>query len=366
MSQDNQFQQYGYDHYLKAPPKGAGGVRLKPQPPGFAERLKGRFENPLFATAVLLVAGAVFAGVLIMAYPSDDADTAAVPIVTADLRPVKVQPEARGGMEVPYRDSTVLADIGSSSSYSNQDGVENLLAPSPPVDLASKEEAFSAAVDDVRPDDVGAENLLQKIDSPEGLAAAMPEPGAESEVEPVVDVKAAQVIPPSSVEEAQDAAVQAQSSVDNRPRSLHAAATSPETIDFVKSVMDKNNVPEAPVAAPAPIAVPSPSASAEALNQVSPAAGAASPSTARAVSGGGYYVQLASITARDRADGEWKKLQASYSSQLGGADYRVQEANLSGKGTFYRIQAGPFSKDDANSICAAIKAQKPGGCLVVK
>ena len=46
--------------------------------------------------------------------------------------------------------------------------------------------------------------------------------------------------------------------------------------------------------------------------------------------------------------------------------FRVQEASVN-SGTFYRIQAGPMSKANANNICDSLKqAGKPGGCLVVK
>lgn len=43
----------------------------------------------------------------------------------------------------------------------------------------------------------------------------------------------------------------------------------------------------------------------------------------------------------------------------------MQEASLD-RGTFYRIQAGPISKDSADEICREIKAITPVGCLVVK
>jgi hypothetical protein len=51
---------------------------------------------------------------------------------------------------------------------------------------------------------------------------------------------------------------------------------------------------------------------------------------------------------------------------LSGAEYRVQRADLGAKGVFFRIQAGPMSKDSAKSVCDAIKASKPGGCVIVQ
>ena len=83
------------------------------------------------------------------------------------------------------------------------------------------------------------------------------------------------------------------------------------------------------------------------------------------VMSGDYYVQLASVQDSTRADSEWKKLQSKYGAILSGYEYRVETANLA-KGTYYRIQAGPVTKDQANKTCNAIKAKTPGGCLVKK
>lgn len=80
---------------------------------------------------------------------------------------------------------------------------------------------------------------------------------------------------------------------------------------------------------------------------------------------GGYYVQLGSVKERAGADSEWKKLQKSF-SVLTPLDMRVQEADLGAKGRFFRIQGGPVTEAQAKSICESVKAQKPGGCLVVR
>lgn len=152
MPQDDQFHQYGYDHYLKnpkGPSVGTGGIR--PRRKGAKEKFMARFENPVFATIALLTAGAVFAGILVMSYPSGSDREEDIPIVAADLRPVKMAPYERGGMDVPYRDSTVLADVGRDGGEWAQDsGIENLLAP-PEEDMASKEEALARATDEDMP-----------------------------------------------------------------------------------------------------------------------------------------------------------------------------------------------------------------------
>src|SRR5690606_31120271 len=112
-----------------------------------------------------------------------------------------------------------------------------------------------------------------------------------------------------------------------------------------------------------PAAKPAADKTAERVAKTEPAAGAVTAS--KAITPGGYYVQVGSVRSESGAAGEWKKIQAKYSA-LGGLQYRTQEANVGPKGVFYRIQAGPMSKESADSICAKMKAQTPGACLVTK
>ena len=172
---------------------------------------------------------------------------------------------------------------------------------------------------------------------------------------------------------------------------LHRAGTSPETKDFVRSVLEKEQgggqpaVPEVKEAeiAPPPIDIrniqvkeaddeSAPAAenlatgneTAQAMNTIEPTSGLTSATKLKATSGT-YYVQLASIQSRGATESEWKKLQKKYGATISELKYRVQEASLS-RGTFYRIQAGPISKESAEEICREIKAVNPNGCLVVK
>lgn len=389
MSKDNHFQQYGYDHYLKAPQNKS---RISDEEGGFMSKLK----SPFVATAGLLLAGAIFAGIIVASYPSGERHQGEIPIVKADLRPVKIEPEERGGMDIPNSESTILATVGQNPSQEGTEEAENLLASSPPSqdELVTKEKAIEDAMSDsayVSPseEDSDEQNLLTKIEK-------------------------------SETTETSKAIVAGSEEQDKK--TLHAAATSPETLDFVRSVMDKKDgasnpgetssedatntleVSDAPevkevvtsakekignpglvTAQDETISVESEmvsepkaqetaknekpldtgaieSKSAKEASSIEPAVGSASGIN---VKPGGYYVQLASVPSRNGTDGEWKKLSRKFSSELKGLQYRVQEANLGARGTFYRIQAGPMSKSSAQEICQAIKANA-GGCLVVK
>jgi len=394
MSQDNQFHQYGYDQYLKTPKR----AKSAPAPGGIGTVLAQRFSrlnSPATATAALLVAGAVFAGIIVMAYPSADREDGEIPIVRADLRPMKAEPEDRGGMEIPNRDSTVLADMGQNESEGEREIIENLLQKTDEQDYVSKEKALESALSEnpyssemsASEEDLAALNDADTMEPVDQAVASMQEETPVLEPEPV---KLAEVAPPvqpaPTVEKTapnsilqkiepkteKPIAPAVKPSAPEKPK-MHAAATSPETLDFVRNVLNENEEttrtsPSSGAqanAAPKVLVESAPVAAAPAPAKIEPAAGIASNTSASAVSNGGYYVQLASISDRARADSEWKKMQAKYGA-LSGVSYRVQEAAVSGKGTFYRIQAGPFSKDTANSICGSIKAQNPGGCLVAK
>lgn len=156
------------------------------------------------------------------------------------------------------------------------------------------------------------------------------------------------------------------SAEQNRPEHLHSAGSSPNTIAFVRSVLDKkeDQVESGSVA----------QQQAKTMNGVEPASGAPSinamaavpaPSH-RQVTPGSYYIQLGSVRSEDGAHSEWKKFTKKYSGILDDVSYRVQFADLKEKGAFYRVQAGPMSKDSAADLCSQIKAKAPGGCLVTK
>lgn len=323
MSKDRHFHQYGYDHYLRA--------SQNSQLHSFSSRSKRgilmrKFKGSVFGVGFLVVA-AVFAGVVVATYPSaeDDAEKF-IPIVQADLSPVRRAPAERGGMDIPNAESTVLAR---SEPAVLEDGVENLLARSVAEPLVMKDEAIELAMSVPAVSEVDDSSVVEVVSSSE-----IEEPSAENILQKI-EASAGEETGAGFEQQVAQAAV----AVKPKRQLMHAPGQSPDTLAFVRRVL-----------------------SAEEAASIEPTAGAAKPS---ALAPGGYYVQLASIKDRARADSEWRKMRAKYGA-LGGAEYRVQQASLS-SGTFYRIQAGPMSKASADEVCGSLKAaNKPGGCLVVK
>ncbi len=313
------------------------------------DNLPARMRTPLFAALALLAAALAFAGILMATYPAQE-NSGMLPVITADNTPYKVAPEEPGGMDVPHQDSTVYGTIRS-SQLEEKPPIENLLEAEQPVDTSQMMTAAplaatadASATPPPMPDEMA--------DAKAAMEAAAP-PGT-----PIQEAGSPPAMPEITVTETRTVPQQ----VEKIPPALRAAAatqksetapagTAPETLAYVRSVMEEAPAPTAEKAAP------------EAA-KIEPAAGASAKAGA-AITPGKYYVQVASIPGEAGAPKEWAKLQKTHSA-LAGLSYKLQRADVAGKGTFYRIQAGPMSKDSAKDLCDAIKAQKPGGCLVVQ
>jgi hypothetical protein len=75
--------------------------------------------------------------------------------------------------------------------------------------------------------------------------------------------------------------------------------------------------------------------------------------------GAGYGVQLGAFSSADRANAEWKKLQAEAAGTLDGLEPRVVVGESAGR-TIYRLQAQVRDEAQARAICGGLKvANKP-------
>jgi hypothetical protein len=136
-----------------------------------------------------------------------------------------------------------------------------------------------------------------------------------------------------------------------------------------KPAKTEAKAPEATVAAKASTAEPAakaPDASTQLASAKAPdAAPASSGSASQQAAPSGVRIQLISMPSEEAAWGAWKQLSGKYSAQLTGLTAIVQPADLGAKGTFYRVQAGPFdSVTAAQDRCSAMK-EAGLDCLVV-
>jgi hypothetical protein len=390
---NNQYQNYGYDPYEQPP---ARGLTEK----FFGARIAQRLRSPAMAAVIVLATGAAFAGVIAGTYSGGGDEP--VPVIRAQADRFKTEPTERGGMDVPHRESTVFNTVRG-KPFSGDAPVENLLSAEQEEEPADKLQAFeriaaeemqqaeeksiikvqevkdadgakspdeaqlepSAGGDNVisgAPENKEAENLASVADVTPAPEKKEEKIAAATTTETTIVKETVEKISPQDLAKAETI-----TSTTRPPSKLHTPGASPETIDFVRDVLNKKDSKKA-AAGTAPVESllePVAAAPEKEIASIQPAAGDATSSSFRTDPSGTHFVQVASVPSPEATFPEWEKLQKQI-PQLAGLEYRVSQAEVAGRGTFYRIQAGPFSKEQAGQLCDAIKAQKPSGCLVVR
>lgn len=88
---------------------------------------------------------------------------------------------------------------------------------------------------------------------------------------------------------------------------------------------------------------------------------------ARRTPSGRYRVQISSLRSQSAVQKSWAALRKRHSDLLGRLSLSIETATLSGgRGTYYRMQAGPFaSRAQATAMCASLKKRKQS-CIVVR
>jgi outer membrane biosynthesis protein TonB len=140
------------------------------------------------------------------------------------------------------------------------------------------------------------------------------------------------------------------------PQVQAEAPRRPEPPKIVKPVTDP---PPASAAVTAP-ATP-------AVKEATPAAKPAPAKTAAATPAtGNFRVQIAAVRSQQRAEAEWQRVQRKNPNVLSGLTLMTQQINLGAdKGIFFRIQAGPLSRQQAAKICQVLKSRKQA-CILVR
>lgn len=346
------------------------------------------FENrSLMISAAVFVSVVVLSGVIWASYPSQNPMTGdgSVPIIRADAQPYKYTPSDRGGMNIPHQDSTIFAALKNEQPDRK---VENLLGDSDeqPMD---RQKLFAGLKTDLTNAPPTADDGIKVAGVGDGGYAQRPMSESERRAE------AARRNRDMLNHAAEPLPAHMRDNSGRLPDVLRSGDIKPGDGEHVEIPEDmrapKSAVSDIPVNDPR---VPKPVLVEKANDAddvgVQPGTQRAQPvkdwtkptpvltvpkqeseptvafKTAPAVvSGGNTYVQVASVPDQARVAGEWAKI-AGGLPMLSGKAYRVQNADIPGKGTFYRIQVGPMSKDAAVDLCTQIKAKKPGGCLIAK
>jgi hypothetical protein len=90
----------------------------------------------------------------------------------------------------------------------------------------------------------------------------------------------------------------------------------------------------------------------------------ADPVATATTSSGAYAVQLAAPATDREAQSASSRLQAKYSSELGGMQPTIHQAEVNGR-SIYRVRVGGMAKADAVALCQKLKASG-GACFVAR
>ncbi len=105
---------------------------------GRTKRMHGRGSLLTFVVVLFMIA--MLVGVLWYSQPRESGvDTSqTVPVIRADAEPFRVKPEDRGGMDVPYRDSTIFQTLKAIEEEAEEEHVENLLDEKETIEAGSR------------------------------------------------------------------------------------------------------------------------------------------------------------------------------------------------------------------------------------
>ncbi|MBI2236889.1 MAG: SPOR domain-containing protein [Magnetospirillum sp.] len=262
------------------------------------------------AVGAIVAAGLHFVGGRQMTGPG-------LPVIKADDRPIKVRPDDRGGMQVPNQDKLV---------YERMDGgegdgrVERLLPPPEQPKAPPRNGGPTAALPSSKP--VATEMIKPPAKGEPPAPRAVPQPKVA-----VQAVAPPAVVPP-----------------------IAGPVTAPAPIAPAPSAV-KAPPPKVAVAAPPQVAAVTP-----------PPPAAAAP---KAPAAGDYVIQLGAVRAADAAEKEWGRIQKANHDLLGALKPDIMRVELEGKGTFWRVRAGPLSEAAARQLCTELSGRGQG-CILAR
>lgn len=300
-------------------------------------------RRSLWSSIAVVAAIAAFGGVIWYAYHSGkDANRSGIPpLVKADPSPVKVKPDNPGGQEIPFQDSTVYDHL----DKNGQKPVVEKLLPPPEEPIARPQPGAAPSAD-----------------------ADAPPPAAP----PVLAATQLAPLPPPPLPPAQNVAPLPQAGIGTPlpdAGAPTALAPSPGAIVIQPPAVAPSRpvaVPQTPkpavTAAPKPEpAKPAPPTSIAALIN---GAGAAAPVPKSSSTAGSYRLQLSAVRSPDAVPEEWARLKRRF-PELASLKNSTNKIDVPGKGTFYRVEAGPLDESAAKSACTRLRGQGLG-CIVVK
>lgn len=349
-------------------------------------------RSPLFvpgvAAAVVLVA---VAGA--MAYKWTGSTGGEPVVIMADKTPIKVQPEKTANAIVPNQDKAVF-DKGATTAPVAPKQEQLVTTREDPVDLAADEDEDVPIADKVdarvdpadqdlaanepAPERNGAlapRKVQTMVVKPDGTMVASitpdaPPAGTGAAAAPVERPTSATA--PSSADDPVGALAGAEP-VEPEPalapvKPVAAAPVAPKAAVAVKPVETKKITQGTVASAPrnVPVVESRPAEQPlEIVDRVPPKTAAPQQVASAAPAAGSYFIQVASQPSVEGAQKTYASLSQKHAGVIGGRGVDIKQAEIAGKGTFYRVRIPAGSKADAANLCTKYKSSG-GSCFVTQ
>lgn len=316
-----------------------------------------RSRKGLWAAAAVIAVGVIGVGGWMALRGGSTTTNGAPPVIAADKGPVKVEPANPGGTEIPNQNKQIYERTaeqpqGQTKLVSNEEQ---------PVDVQQAARSLPPRV--VMPGPGTAGTALAAAPAAPERSIVQPEPALTPM--PAVPglgeprkVRTVAIRPDGTPAPAASAAPVPSQPVATGSTGQRSAPALPNAT--------ANAAPAAPRSAPAttPPAATTPAAPTRLASAPPAQAPAASAPAARAGTGD-FVVQLAAPGSEAEARATFAALQKKYGSVLGGTSPIVRKTDLAGGKTVYRLRVGPYSREDATSMCTQLQAAG-GQCFIAK
>ena len=352
--------------------------RLKPRP-------KQKGVNVKFIAIGMMVVGLVGFGVLtaVQYFAPDAGQVAEVPVLKADEKPDRIVPDEKGGVEIPHRDKAIFTRLKPGAGVN----VEEVIIQEPEKPIVQKRDAIPSETTEAEKlsglSDDKARDMLQVEHKDKPGMSSSSAVVAEKVTSTPFDLNKAIM----NSEETQ------QKILDEDDDEVHEPVLkSVDSTPYINS-MDEQSPKQ--VASSEPIAVSDP-ISDDVLSKTTgrqrrapdieviekkgslkdepvvndkvamaaPKIEKSAPAPQAKSADAQFRVQLGSMKTREASKEEWARLQ-KMNPELRSLELFVDEVNIPEKGTFYRIQGGRITREEAASLCSTLK-KKNTACFVVK
>lgn len=302
---------------------------------------------------------------------SNAVSESSVLLVEAEDTPVKEKPKDPGGMEFEHKDKEIYNRMVAEQPEESEPVEKLLPEPEEPVVERSekgKEKLSSWINDKLHPGEIE-----------EKEAPAKTSPKFIKDDEEPVEKKSEEVIEEKKAEKTEEEKPVEKEAAE--PKKEEAKREKEPLPEKAKPEEEAVEVKEAPVATeavpakePAPVKevkeTPKP-VEKKPVPAVDPIVDAAEDyakpvNAPQASTSGNFKAQLASLRTRAEAETTLSRIRAKHADLLGGKSFEIIEANIPGKGMYYRIRVGGITtKQGITSLCSSLGARGQG-CMPVQ